>query len=250
MLCGIRHDSSHHSHHRRFLRSFRSHRSLEAYGNSSDTHTTTMSHRPRLPSDASSLASSRPSLSTRSEMSVVDWDPLRLHPPLAPGPSPPLRDAADARCSRPYQPHELRHARSSHTLRRPATPPQQHPAASFSSETVIYDGFDFGFSSKPTPTTSSTVVPRRRAPSPTPSEDSLSSSGFDDLGLGLGLDSAAGSTARLSARPRPRPRPHPESPSLLNDEAEYFIRRGGWKRRGIVFVDGSPLAGEDETFEI
>jgi len=37
----------------------------------------------------------------------------------------------------------------------------------------------------------------------------------------------------------------------VSDDAEYFIRRGGWKRRGIVFVDpGVPLAGEDETFEI
>jgi hypothetical protein len=36
----------------------------------------------------------------------------------------------------------------------------------------------------------------------------------------------------------------------LENGAEYFIRRGGWKRRGIVFDAGTPLASEDETFEI
>jgi hypothetical protein len=31
---------------------------------------------------------------------------------------------------------------------------------------------------------------------------------------------------------------------------EDFILRGGWKRRGIVFVDEDGLEGEEEAFEI
>jgi hypothetical protein len=64
----------------------------------------------------------------------------------------------------------------------------------------------------------------------------------EEMGLGLGLAPAP------ALRSRPRPRPCHDAGA---DEAESFIRRGGWKRRGIVFVNsGFELAGEDETFEI
>jgi hypothetical protein len=62
------------------------------------------------------------------------------------------------------------------------------------------------------------------------------------MGLCLGLAPAP--------VPRPRARPRPRLDDSGND-AESYIRRGGWKRRGIVFVNSeAPLAGEDETFEI
>jgi len=218
-------------------------------------------HHRHLGSDASSLA--RPSIdstsSRRTDLSI-DWDPLRLHPSFAPGPSPPLRDAFDESTSRPYQPHELRHARSSQALRQPSSPSSPSSHHQPCSNTVIYDGFDFGFDNSPTPALTkftNTTAPssgRRRAPSPTPSDASsecslsLSVSSIADdspleeeMGLGLGLAPA----------PAPRPRPRPRPCDAGSDDADYFIRRGGWKRRGIVFVNsGVPLAGEDETFEI
>ncbi|KAL2262950.1 hypothetical protein VTK26DRAFT_8876 [Humicola hyalothermophila] len=294
MLCGIYDDSSPPQYYRHFFRGLRSRKSSDIHDHSRPA--SAMPYRPRLPSDASSLASSRPSISNRSDLSV-DWDPLRLHPPLAPGPSPPLRGDEAARFSRSYQPRELRHARSSSAVRRPSSPPSSPPPTfSFSSssssssstscsssETVIYDGFDFSFGGRgaaPTPSTttitttnsttttnsssskparlaalggggSHTAPPlRRRSPSPTPSEDSLVSSESSD---DLGLDPPP--PAGLSAPPRPR-RPRVRNagaaaaaPSLLGDEAEYFPRRDGWKRMGIVFVDGSPLdGGEGGTF--
>lgn len=71
----------------------------------------------------------------------------------------------------------------------------------------------------------------------------------------------AGLCGGLAPRPRPRPRPRarqpPPSQGLAggglrgDDDVEFFMRRGGWKRRGIVFVNEEcELAGEDETFEI
>jgi hypothetical protein len=249
MFCGIQPTPTHHHHHS-LLRSFRSHRS---HRHRKDSTADSLSqeemhhHHRHVPSDASSL--SRPSLdstsSRRTDLSI-DWDPLRLHPSLSSGPSPPLQDAFSDSTSRRYQPHELRHARSSQGLRRPSTSHHQ-PTQS----TVIYDGFDFGFNNNPTrvmtkPAAASNMM--RRAPSPTPSDASSESSfslgepSDEEMGLGLGLSPAP------ALRSRPRPRPCYDDGA---DEAESFIRRGGWKRRGIVFVNsGSPLAGEDETFEI
>lgn len=52
----------------------------------------------------------------------------------------------------------------------------------------------------------------------------------------------------LAPAPAPRPRARPR---VMGSPAEQLIRRGGWKRRGIVFVDESAmLADEEETFEI
>ncbi|KAK4042486.1 hypothetical protein C8A01DRAFT_44499 [Parachaetomium inaequale] len=264
MLCGIRSTSNHHHH--SLLRSFRSHRSLRHPKNSQESLSSEeeeMHHHHRhLPSDASSLA--RPSLdstsSRRTDMSI-DWDPLRLHPSVAAGPSPPLRDAFSESTSRWYQPHELRQARSSQALRQASSPSSHQPA---SNNTVIYDGFDFGFNNNPTPTTIHTTSPSSRGmmarpPSPTPSDASsvcslsLSGSSSDDslpleeeeMGLCLGLAPAP------APRPRAHPRPCLDGGAGSGNDAEYFIRRGGWKRRGIVFVNSeAPLAGEDETFEI
>ncbi|KAL2023574.1 hypothetical protein VTK56DRAFT_2182 [Thermocarpiscus australiensis] len=223
-----------------------------------------MPYRDRKPSDASSLVSStssRPSTSSRSDLSV-DWDPLRLHPPLAPGPAPPLPDTFGE--SRQYTPHEIRRARSSHNLSSLrnlrgycSTSQLDYQSAS---ETVIYDGFDFGFEPKPAAAAAAALNhdtsvggrrTRRRDPSPAPSVASSSASsivGRSDSVLEAGL--MVGLAPAPQSRPRSRPRPHsPEPGSALDDEAEYFIRRGGWKRRGIVFVDsGPPLAGEDNIF--
>lgn len=254
MLCGIQPSPTHHRHHS-ILRSFRSHKNLRSRkGSAADSLSSQedMHHHHRhVPSDASSQG--RPSLdstsSRRTDLSI-DWDPLRLHPSLTSGPSPPLQDAFSESTSRPYQPHELRHARSSQAHRRPSTSHYQP-----SQSTVIYGGFDFGFNNDPTPVMSKATAfaaaannNRRRAPSPTPSDASSDSSfsmsepSDEEVGLGLGLAPAP------ALRSRPRPRPSHDDGA---DAAESFIRRGEWKRRGIVFVNsGFELAGEDETFEI
>ncbi|KAL2158396.1 hypothetical protein VTH06DRAFT_4444 [Thermothelomyces fergusii] len=176
--------------------------------------------------------------SRRTDVSI-DWDPLRLHPSLTPGPSPPLRDAFSESTSRPYMPHELRQARSSRAVHQ--SPPSPLHGRNPSSETVIYDGFDFGFdntASNRSPSSSSSnrndnshpasalarftnaTAPHsgsRQVPSPTPSdassECSLTFSGSstaDDSspeeemwpGCGLGLT------------PAPAPRPRPKAAGL------------------------------------
>ncbi|KAK4155307.1 hypothetical protein C8A00DRAFT_42034 [Chaetomidium leptoderma] len=265
MLCGMQPHSSHQHH--GFLRSFRSHKSLRNKSDSLGSQEEMHRHCRHRPSDASSLA--RPSLdstSSRTEMSI-DWDPLAMHPPtLAQGPS--------------QLPQELRSTRSSHAVSQPPSSSRHHhQSPSPSSNTVIYDGFDFGFNNNPTRAMSKTTTPTsimgggRRAPSPTPSdassEWSLSGSCSSDGSpqdddeliamMGMGRLGGLAPAPAPNSRPRLRPRHHNSPlttgasgrPPLLNDDAEYFIRRGGWKRRGIVFVDSDlSLAGEDETFEI
>ncbi|GAB1311665.1 hypothetical protein MFIFM68171_01875 [Madurella fahalii] len=244
MLCGI-YPPSHDQQQNRFLRNLRSHKSSKHHNSCMGT----MDHY-RKPSDASSSSSldSRPSTSGRADMSV-DWDPLRLHPPMAQGSAPQLPDAllgdgtSTISSKRPSQPRGLRQARSSHALGRNQL--MQHHCDS--SDTVIYGGFDFGFNAKPTQSSS---LSRRRDPSPTPSNASTISSSCSILSGTE--DSPLEGLAPAPAWPHPHhQRLHHGRAVGPHDEAEHFLRRGGWKRRGIVFADSSALlAGEDETWEI
>lgn len=198
-------------------------------------------------SSMESTTSSRPSTSGGKSDLSVDWDPLRLHPPLACAPVPNLPEDI---ASRRYQTQELRQARSMHNLRASQQQQQQrqqhsspaHSRPSWhqqngSTATVIYDGFDFGFSN------TNMEPARRRAPSPTPSSVSDASS----------LDGSRdaedwGDNFIVTPLPAPRRR-RPQPPAEL--EADHFMKRGGWKRRGIVFVsDAAALASEDESWEI
>ncbi|AEO54691.1 hypothetical protein MYCTH_2313903 [Thermothelomyces thermophilus ATCC 42464] len=283
MLCGLQPTSSNHLH--SFLHGFRRHRNSRQHRSDSSEPLENQSEMPRRHQHLASVAGSpaRPSIdstsSPRTDLSI-DWDPLRLHPSLAPAPSAPLRDAFSESSSRPYLPHELRLARSSRAAHQPPSSPLH--GRNPSSETVIYDGFNFGFDNSdsnrnhssnnnsnnsnyhPTPAltkfTNATAPhsARRRAPSLTPSdassECSLTFSGSsaaddswpeEEIGPGGGLGLAP------APPPRPRPRPRPRTYDGGPEDADYYFRRGGWKRRGIVFVDSGPtLAGEDETFEI
>ncbi|KAK4140217.1 uncharacterized protein C8A04DRAFT_32260 [Dichotomopilus funicola] len=283
MLCGIQQTSPHHH---TFLRSFRSHKSLrqekesihtEHSGSSSSENDMHRPHRHR-PSDASSMA--RPSfdstISRKTDLSI-DWDPLRLHPSLAPGPVPPLRDiVASENATRRHQPQELRHDQSSQAVRARHQGASSRSLATSTHSTVIYGGFDFGFDTTPTPAvattttttnkmalathpgggmtkSTSTSMDNHRAPSPTPSDASseFSLSPSDDWGVIEDDDAALGFGLAPPPAPRARPRPRPNLDSSDSDSVEYFLRRGGWKRRGIVFVDArNALEGEDETWEI
>ncbi|KAK1750239.1 hypothetical protein QBC47DRAFT_122636 [Echria macrotheca] len=211
-----------HHHHRRILHSFRSHRCLrtEAGSGSQD-----MRHN-RQPSDASSMArssteSARPSTS-RTDMSV-EYDPLRLHPvTLAPGPVPILPTRIE---SRHYEPHELRQARSMHFHHGHHTQPRQihnHSHSQSVPAMVIYGGFDFGFGEKMVPSSPSSLSGSEAA---TPN----SCQGAFEWGDAI------------------TPRPHPAGSS---SGPGNFIKRGDWKRRGIVFAADSPAASEDECFDL
>ncbi|KAK3987411.1 hypothetical protein QBC44DRAFT_119246 [Cladorrhinum sp. PSN332] len=244
MLCGIP-PSHHHHHHHRLLRSFRSHKSLSQQAANmpfrQHHHTKASDLSSDTRSSMESTTSSRPSTSGGKSDLSVDWDPLRLHPPLANAPVPHLPEDDN---SRRYQPHEIRQSRSMHNIRsrqQHQQPHRHHHQHQPSTSTVIYGGFDFGFE---TGHDHQNHRPTVRCPSPTPSSASDASS-LD----GVREAEEWGDNGVITALPAPRrSRPHP--PAGM-DEAENFIRRGGWKRRGIVFVsDATTLAGEDETWEI
>lgn len=220
----------------RILHSFRSHRSLRASAAAQrspdlypeDTTTSTMHlphfHHHRKPSDAptmsttrSSSDSTRPSTSggrsdASSSCSSIEWNPLRLHPPLAPAPRLHQQRSLDS-----FQQHLQQ---QNHTQPAPV-PSAPRPTLSSHGHSrsappalVIYDGFDFGF-------------------------------GKGGKGSEVSTPSTAGSGPGTPAMRRPGP------PGGM-DGADFFIKRGGWKRRGIVF---SPEAGreeakEDEVFDL
>ncbi|KAK4229541.1 hypothetical protein QBC38DRAFT_472089 [Podospora fimiseda] len=240
MLCGIPPPQHHHH---RLLRSFRSHKGL-----SQEAANMHFRHHHTKESDLSSSAdtrssmesstSSRPSTSGGKSDLSVDWDPLRLHPPLANAPVPQLPEDDNVRR---YQPYELRQSRSMHNIRsgqQHHQQPQRQHHHQPSTSTVIYGGFDFGFSSQHQRPTAD------RCSSPTPSTASDASSLY-----GVREAEEWGDNGVITPLPAPR-RSRPQPPAGI-DEAENFIRRGGWKRRGIVFVtDSTAMATEDETWEI
>ncbi|TPX13913.1 uncharacterized protein E0L32_005613 [Thyridium curvatum] len=182
-------------------------------------------------SSSSSGSDSSSSSSSRRDGSTVEWDPLRLHPSMAaPEQSPP-------RCvERRYQ-HQEEAEEKHHRLAHNRQP-------GFSLE--IYDGFDFGFGAaaqKKLPAAVAVVVAEAeagrtlRAPS--------SEADLRHQQRHSSPDPAEwGSESQPPSPSRRRP-----LPASLN-EADYFLKRGGWKRRGIVFCTDEPVATDDDVFEI
>ena len=161
--------------------------------------------------------SSRPSTSWADK--PIDWDPLRLHPPMSNARSPNVHPSRSPRqihfeddAGRPAPPNRRR-ARSLRELQ-----------ASSSPYVEVYDGFDFGFenhNSKPAQSSSDSASHDAQAPAgPAPAR----SNGQGALVM---------------------PRPHPSDMNSV----EHFLKRGDWKRRGIVFASQEvSLASEDEPF--
>jgi hypothetical protein len=64
--------------------------------------------------------------------------------------------------------------------------------------------------------------------------------------------------AGLAAAPQPRQRVQKEVSVAMArpraaaglDAADDFIKRGGWKRRGVVFELDVPMADEEECFDL
>lgn len=125
----------------------------------------------------------------------------------------------------------------------------------------IYEGFDFGFDNR---TPNRTPGPGRntaagsvdgyfgipvqpkshwsRSPTPTPGTGEEPDDA-EDADETPGAGAVPGRTEwSTPTRPRGRPLEGMNSP-------EYFMKRGDWKRRGIVFTATAPMASE-ETFDL
>ncbi len=236
-----------HHHTPRVLRSFRSHRSLKAadahrqqpalqithvsYNHVRQGSQSSSTTRSSIESEVSRPSTSRTDVSSTSSASTIEWDPLRLHPTTAPASAAPLPERRSH--------HELRGVRSFHKM------PSHHASfrslqSSRNSELEIHEGFDFGFKSQ-TFQASEYLEPARppvRSAWSYSTVPSPGSSGDSDTGAGDLAGPEWGDDAVT-------PRPHAPT-----DDGDYFMKRGAWKRRGIVFSPGIVLAGEDESFDL
>jgi len=159
--------------------------------------------------------------------------------------NPPLEIEYSPFAQRPTSQHQP------HRTLQPASHPHHrsyHPRSNQSTATVIYDGFDFGFDvQQPVSRRRETAPSQQNSwPSPTLSSTSSGSSGSSSSSSS-GSESRAGSEWGDAGVQGLTPRPYPAG----MDEADYFIKRGGWKRRGIVFSPpGAAMASEDECFDL
>ncbi|KAH8885761.1 hypothetical protein GQ53DRAFT_769957 [Thozetella sp. PMI_491] len=221
----------------RVLRSFRSHKSLKSaarrqpeiqithvsYNHVHKTSDSSSIIRSSLESDISRPSTGGTDVSSTSSTSTIEWDPLRLHPAMTAVPTAPLPERRSQ--------HELRGARSfqqlsgHHTSFRSLQNTRR-------SEVEIHEGFDFGFTpaTRPAP-----VSAWSYSASPTPS----SVAGSD-----------AGDGPEWGDEHALTPRPLHHYPAGPDSDADYFMKRGGWKRRGIVFTSGITMASDDECFDL
>lgn len=260
----------HHHHFHKLLRSLKSHKGLRSGStrrpsDCSDCSTCSM---PR----SSSENSVRPALIRgRSDSSSSgELDPLRAHPPMYTSRAPfdaykyipgygyeDGDDAYDAGEKYPRPHHsdaqhtsELRGARSMLNLK--ARNAWAFHEAVGGTALQIYDGFNFGFDAdgQTTPLSMHTKYHQRRPP------PEIIWSGPDEL-EGDSSSSSSSPSSSTAASPttegwsRPdagvvTPRPNP----VGFNEPDYFLKRGDWKRRGIVFSPaGHVEATADECFD-
>lgn len=203
----------------------------------------------RQHSDSASVVRSL-SLSTRSDFKghwpPIEWDPLKLNPPV------PQVPAAPARLHERQPLHNLRTKRSfaGHENRRP--PRLHHSDSGFSLSG--YGDFDFAQEKAK----ALQIIDRNRQrenevdlkgwPSPASSVDS-DKSWFDDDDEDDHDDEAIMRSNEIwEDAPSPRRRPQVGSP----DDPGYFIKRGAWKRRGIFFgVQTQEVhRKEDDAFDV
>jgi len=116
--------------------------------------------------------------------------------------------------------------------------------------TVIYDGFDFGFEK---PSTNNLTPSAWGPPSPAPSTDGGSS--ISSYYFGSDGDDESATAALTTPVPRAGPERRgdavtPRARPAGMDDTDYFIKRGGWKRKGIVFASDVPAAQEEECFDL
>jgi hypothetical protein len=268
-------------HRAKSLRHHRSHKELRSQGVSivhtrQPSNATSCSWTSRPSADSGRPSTSKDVLSSSPASSTSDWDPLRLHPPLDAARSPYIYPGQRA-VAPFYAIDEAHHEAPPRSFRETQT--------SRDHRMEIDDGFDFGFStpiahppsisSTPQVPISSTAASRPRTATSTTSDShhhhtpsSWSSPALSSSSDWDAPDSPSTSSARLppglhapstptrsagsasSASPaRPVTPRHPGNFSTLT--TDYFITRGGWKRRGIVFAaEEARGPSEDECFEI
>lgn len=206
------------------LRSFRSHKS--AKGDEHGEHA--FSIRARKASQAStatcsSTDSRRPS--TSPTYKSADWDSLRLHPTVT--------DRVPSASTYPRHGSEDYASQRVSSLHDYADSEFGVPVSASSSGTSIVqvDGFDFEFPNGLAPM----PAVHRRDPLEAPVDRRAS-----DLSS---IGTETGSSGRSEAATR-------RQPPVCHGDADYFMRRGDWKRRGVVFTPGFLIAGEDESFDL
>ncbi|KAI3397799.1 hypothetical protein diail_10332 [Diaporthe ilicicola] len=237
----------------RMLRGVRSHKKLRTEILADEMEDPKVMHR-RQHSDSAPAAVSRiPSTEryARTHWPPIEWDPLKLNPPVD-------QDQAQsmpvkARESLPRHTQSLRSKQSyaGHELRRPR---MHHSDSGFS--LVVHDGFDFGFERGQA---LGRMIERNRGhdddevyskgwPSPASSVDSGKSWFDHDDDDDDEEEAAVKRSNELSAPQTPQRRPQAASP----DDPAYYLKRGGWKRRGIYFGGQTEevYQKEDDAFDL
>lgn len=208
-----------------------------------------MGHRRQLSDSASVSRSASTTMrsDSRGHWPPIEWDPLKLNPPVPDGPAPPAR----LHERQPLQSLGNKRSFAGQENRRP--PRLHHSDSGFSLEG--YGDFDFAQEKAK----ALQIIDRNRQrdddvhvkgyPSPASSVDS-DKSWFDDDDDQEGEDGAVKRSNDIwEDAPSPRRRPQVGSP---NDPTN-FIKRGAWKRQGIFFGEQKEETrhdDEDDVFEI
>ncbi|POS80816.1 hypothetical protein DHEL01_v200783 [Diaporthe helianthi] len=213
----------------RILRGVRSHRKLRMTMPADELEEQRNLHK-RQHSDGAPAPVSRISSTekhARAHWPPIEWDPLKLNPPVYQDADLPVK----SRESLPAQSLRSKQSFADHELRRPR---MHHSDSGFS--LVVHDGFDFGFERNQA---LGRMIEHNRAqdddtyskgwPSPASSVDS-GKSWFEHDG-DEEEDTAVKRSNELSSPQSPLRRPQVASP----DDPTNYLKRGGWKRRGIYF---------------
>ncbi|KAK2600855.1 hypothetical protein N8I77_010360 [Diaporthe amygdali] len=232
----------------RILRGVRSHKKLRMAIAAEEMEDPKIGHRRQHSDSAPAPISRIPSSEkhARSHWPPIEWDPLKLNPPIDQEPD----MSAKSRESLPTHTQSLRSKQSfaGHELRRPR---MHHSDSGFS--LVVHDGFDFGFDRNQA---IGRMIERNRAhhdevyskgwPSPASSVDSDKS--WFDHDDDDDEDAAVKRSNELFSPQSPQRRPQVTSP----DDPTYYLKRGGWKRRGIYFGGQTEevYQKEDDAFDL
>ncbi|PSR90724.1 hypothetical protein BD289DRAFT_481520 [Coniella lustricola] len=216
-------------------------------------HNHTRQHSSSSSPGAMSASPPSPSrLETKGHWPPIEWDPLKLNPPvIAQGPEPPAR----LHERQPLRIPQARRSFGGHERTRPT----QRLHHSDSGLTLPDDYRNFDFTLERAKALQSLERNRQRDvvvhddhdkgwPSPASSVDSGKSWFEDDTEDEDEDDAVQRSHELWDDLPNPRPRPQVASPADPN----YFIQRGEWKRRGIFFGGESAEAyhQEEDVFDL
>lgn len=224
----------------------RSHRKLRAGSVSEEVEVRSHGHR-RQHSDTTSASTTRRAAS--SHWPPLEWDPLKLNPPVQQAPAAPPR----LHERQPLQTLRTKRSFTRPEVRRPA---RLHHSDSFTG--AEYEGFNFNFKQDRSQALqivgrdhqqASEAASGKSWPSPASSVDS-NKSWFDYSDDEEDEDDvpAPRSDDIWDEAPSPRRRPQLGSPN----DANYFIKRGAWKRKAIFFGGQAEdiVQADEDVFEV